>query len=552
MRQPPLRLVRVLLALYPRAFRRAYAADMTRLFAERHAEAVRDGRPWRFTLRALANLAATGIAERWQGGRPTMTGFARDIRYALRLLRRQPSFALFVILTLGVGIGASTAIFSVVNTVLLRPLPYDDADRLVRVWGRFDPESGFDFPQFPLSNPEFLEYQAHTRALEAIGAFANSAVTVGGDAASDPERVRAAAFTAAMFDALHVAPAPGRPFSAEEMQPGGPDVAVLSHGYWQTRFGGDASVLGRKVSINGRPTEVVGVMPEGFGYPSLETRLWTPLRIDPADPGGRSSHGVHAIARLADGASFESARAELAVLMEDWKVRFPDVHTGHYLFLQPLLEDVAGTVRPTLLTLLGATGLVLLIVCANVASLVLARGEGRTREIAIRGALGSDRWRLVRLSLAESVVLAAAGGTLGLALAYGGIRALVAIDPASIPRSVEIGIDPAMTIFAAGAAALAAALFGLAPALRGARADLHQRNPGAQVLRRRGAGGATHPHQRKRRFRSLDDDCRHRRGRAHGRTRRDRAGVVLLSAVAASAYPRQHRAEPGGVRARGR
>ena len=403
-----------------------------------------------------------------------MTGFTRDVRYAFRLLCRQPSYALFVILTLGVGIGANTAIFSVVNAVLLRPLPYPDADRLVRVWGRFDPESGFDFARFSLSNPEYLDYGAHARALDAIGAFANGSVTVGGDATSDPERVRVSAYSASMFDVLGIGPALGRGFSVEETLPGGNEVALLSHGYWQTRFGGAESILGRDITVNGRPTQVIGVMPDGFDYPGLETRLWLPLRIDPANPGGRSSHSLRVVGRLAPGVGIDAARAELAALMTDWKARFPDIHTGHYLFLEPLLETVAGDVRPALLILLGATGLVLLIVCANVASLVLARGEGRTREMAIRGALGAGGWRLVRLSLAESTVLAAAGGAVGLALAYVGVRALLTIDPDSIPRSAEVGLDPAMAMFAAGAAGLAAVLFGLAPALRAARADLQQ------------------------------------------------------------------------------
>ena len=247
---------------------------------------------------------------------------------------------------------------------------------------------------------------------------------------------------------------------------------MLSHGYWQDRFGADPAALGQLVPLNGIATIIIGVMPPTFMHPGPGTRMWRPLRIDPANPGGRSSHGIRAVGRLADGVPLETARAELATLMEDWKARFPDIHTGHHLFIRPLLEDTAGEIRPALLLLLGATGLVLLIVCANVASVVLARGETRTREMAIRGALGAERRRLVRLSLLESVLLGAAGGGLGLALAEAGVRTLLATDPEAVPRSWEIGVDYRVIAFAAGVSILSAVLFGLVPALRGSRVSL--------------------------------------------------------------------------------
>ena len=400
-----------------------------------------------------------------------MSGLVHDARYAFRLLRRQPSFSLFVVLTLAVGIGANTAVFSVVNGVLLRPLPYEESDRLVAVWGRFDPESGFDFPQFVLSNPEYLDYREHSKAMEDVAAFATNSVTVGGPGA-DPERVRVAAVTGNLFELLRVRPALGRTFSPDEMKPGAPMVAVLSHGYWHSRFGSDPEILGRTVPMNGAPATIIGVMPGDFAHPQTTTRMWLPLRIDPANPGGRSSHGTRAIGRLAPGVEFVTAQAELQTLMDDWKVRFPEIHTGHYLFIRPLLEDVAGTIRPALMLLLAAAGFVLLIVCANVASVVLARGEARTREMAIRGALGAERNRLVRLSLIESGLLAAAGGVLGMALANVGVRALITIDPTSVPRASELGLDYALVAFAAVASMVSAVLFGLMPAYRGARGDL--------------------------------------------------------------------------------
>ncbi|MBA2303767.1 MAG: ABC transporter permease, partial [Acidobacteria bacterium] len=472
---------RVLLRAYPRGFRETYGDDMGALFDQRYAEA-QGGRRAAFVLRTSINIAATAIAERYRRtsaharrtprkkGR-SMSGLLNDLTYACRLLRRQPGFAIFVVLTLAVGIGANTAVFSIVNGVLLRPLPYGESERLVRVWGRFDPESGFDFPEFSLSAPEYLDYQQHTTGLEAVAAFSPNSVTVGGPGA-DPERVHGAAVSANLFAVLRVSPAIGRTFSQDEMKPGGAPVTVLSHGYWQSRFGGDPTILGRSVPLNGLGTTVIGVMPDEFMYPRPTTRVWLPLRIDPANPGGRSSHSIHAIGRLAPGVDIVAARAELQTLMADWKARFPTVHTGHYLFIRPMLEDVAGTIRPALLLLLAATGFVLLIVCANVASIVLARGEARTREMAIRGALGAERRRLIRLSLVESGILALAGGTLGLALAQAGVKALIAIDPASIPRATELGLDYGMVLFAAAASIASVGLFGLLPAIRGARPDL--------------------------------------------------------------------------------
>ncbi len=400
-----------------------------------------------------------------------MNGTLHDAAYALRLLRRQLSFSLFVVLTLALGIGATTAVFSVVDGVVLRPLPYEESDRLVRVYGRFDPESGFDFPQFSLSNPEFLDYKAHTRALEDVAAFAPRTVTVGGPGV-DPERVAAVAVTENLFPLLRVTPAMGRGFSAAENKPGAFPVVILSHAYWQARFGGDQGILGRTVTLNGAPVNVIGVMPKGFAFPMPEARLWLQLPIDPANPGGRSSHSTHAIGRLARGVDLASAHAELKVLMNDWKAAYPTVHTGHYLFIRPLLEDVAGDIRAALLLLLGATGFVLLIVCANVASVVLARGEARTREMAIRGALGAGRWRLIRFSMIESAILAVLGGALGFGVAAALVRVLVAIDPDSIPRATELGPDYRMAAFALAVSALCAGLVGLMPAVRGARAVL--------------------------------------------------------------------------------
>jgi putative ABC transport system permease protein len=391
----------------------------------------------------------------------------QDIRHALRTARRQPAFSLFLILTLAVGIGANTAVFSVVNGVLLKPLPFARSERLVAVWGRFDPESGFNFPQFALSNPEFVDYRQQTRTLEDVSAWSRQTITVGG-AGVEPERVTSAAVTANLFSLLRVTPALGRGFTMDEDRPGGPPAALLGDSYWQSRFGGDRSIVGRSVPLNGVTTTIVGILPPGFTYPGTATQIWVPIQIDPKNPGNRQGHGIRAVGRLADSVSLEQARAELRTLMVAWKAQYPDIHTGHYLFIRPLLDDVAGSVRPALVALLAATTFVLLIVCANVASLLLARAEARTREMAIRGALGAGRARLVRLALIESGVFALIGGVLGVGLAAVGVRGLLQIDPSSIPRAGEVGVDARMLAFAAMLSVASALLFGLVPALRGA------------------------------------------------------------------------------------
>jgi putative ABC transport system permease protein len=478
-------LFRALLWLYPNRFRRAYGRDMELLFAERLGQDRSPAERVRFWTRTAINIAATAAAERWTSVRRSnnalhhdsvkegrlMFGLLQDARYALRLLRRQPSFSIFVVLTLAIGIGANSAVFSVVNGVVLKPLPFAESERLIAIWGRFDPESGFDFPQFVLSNPEYVDYRNHSRAVGEMAAYAVRSATVGAPG-GDPERVPSATVTSSFFPLLRVQPALGRAFTKEEDTPSGAQVVLLSHGYWQSRFGGDPSILGRLISLNGVSTQVIGVMPRAFAYPRENTQLWLPMRIDSANPGNRKGHGTRAIGRLAPGVELAVARAELQSLMSDWKARYPDIHTGHYLFIRPLLEDVSGTIKPALLLLLAATGFVLLIVCANIASVVMARGEARVREMAIRGALGAERRRLVRLSLVESAILAIAAGAIGLGLGYAGVRALIAIDPSSLPRSSEVGLDMRMVFFAAAASLLSAGLFGLMPALRGARADL--------------------------------------------------------------------------------
>jgi len=472
----PLWLVRQALRLYPPRFHQRYATDMEQQFADLWQD--RPGLASRlvFLVVTLANLALSALAERRQTsleGTPAVTkgglvfGWLQDVHYALRLLRRQPGFALFIVLTMAIGIGANVAVFSVVDGVLLKPLPFAESDRLVAIWGRFDPESGFNFPSFPLSNPEFVDYRAEARALEDVAAWTRLSTTVGGPGA-EPERVASAGVSGNLFSVLRVSPALGRTFTREEDSPNGSPAAVLSTGYWRSRFGSDPSIVGRTVLMNSKPVTIVGVMPESFSFPGPNTRIWVPLGIDAANPGNRKAHGIRAVGRLAPGASIESARAEMRTIMSGWKVRYPDVHTGHYLFMRPMLDEVAGSIRPALLALLGATGFVLLIACANVTNLLLARGEARIREMAIRGALGARRGRLVRLTLLESSILSLIGGALGLAFAAAGVRLFLSLDAAAVPRAADVGVDGRMLAFALIVTLASALLSGVVPALRGA------------------------------------------------------------------------------------
>lgn len=472
--------LRLLFGLLPRRFRDAYAADMAATFAARRVDAARRGRLAVAGLwaRTAGDLLTTAVRERRRSSFDdvpdsrgvTMSGFLQDTRYALRLLLRQPAYTLFVVLTLTVGIGATTAVFSVVNGVVLRPLPFPDADRLVTVWSRFVPESGFDYPEFPMSIPEYLDYRDDNRTMSGVAAFSPGSATVA-DEGVEPERVTVASVTTDVFDVLRTPVALGRGFDAADGVPNAPRVVILSDGYWRTRFGADPAAVGRTMRINGIPRTIVGIARQGLAFPTRETGIWFPMTIDPANPGHRQSHYLYGVGRLMPDVELETAEAELDVMMRQWKEEWPDQHTGHFLFLRSAQEDVVGPVEPILYSLLGATGFLLLIVCANVSSVVLARGESRTREMAIRTALGAGRRRLVRLAAIESLLLAVMGGAGGVGLAYAGVRTLVAMENSGVPRASEVVVDLPVLGFAALAALASALVFGFIPALRGASPD---------------------------------------------------------------------------------
>jgi predicted permease len=502
--------LRALLRLYPRRYREAFAAEMAATFDEKLRKARAGGPAHVRTLwaRTVVDLLRTALAERWHSsldggerlsdnvgtaGRLTggfMHGIPQDLRLAVRGLRHHPAYALFVAATLALGIGATTAVFSVVDGVLLEPLPHPASERLVAIHGRFVPESGFDYPEFPLSLPEFVDYRDGLTTLDAAAAWQTFSMTVDGEA-GEPERVAAAAVTPNLLPLLGGTPVIGRGFTDEEARPGGARLAVLSHVLWQSRYGGDPGVLGSLVRLNGTDVQVVGIAPPGFAFPGERTRLWLPLAIDPANPGNRQAHGTHAIGRLAPGATFAALEAETAVLMARWKAQYPDIHTGHFLFSRPLFDDVVGDSGEVLVPLLAATGCLLLIVCANVSSVALARGEARAREMAVRAALGASRSRLVRLTFIESVVLAAIGGAGGVGLAHVAVRALVALEESGVPRAAGVAVDLRVLAFAALASTVTAVLVAMMPAWRAAaarvdgalRADERTMSTGAGRLR---------------------------------------------------------------------
>jgi putative ABC transport system permease protein len=400
-----------------------------------------------------------------------MTGFRHDLRYALRGLRQRPGFTLVAVLTLALGIGANTAIFSVVNGVLLRPLPYERPERLAMIWGHRNQQ-----PLAELSVPEYWDLRERTHTFSGVAAFADGNVNLTGT--GTPERIRAGYFTANTTAVLGVAPAIGRGFTTEEDLPGGPPVVLLGDGLWRRRFGADPKVVGRVLTLDDTPTTVIGVMPPDFQLPThyagAPRELWAPMQLDPAiNRGVRGWHFLEVIGRLRDGVALDAASAETSSLMRGMLAAYPMEYTPEFDgSATAMSQTVVGDVRPALLVLLGAVALLLLIACANVAGLLLARSEARQREIALRTALGAGQARLVRQLLTESLLLAATGGLFGLLLAVWGVQGLVLAAPPSVPRLDTVGIDLRVLGYTLGITLLTGILFGLAPALHAVRGDL--------------------------------------------------------------------------------
>ncbi|HYU34645.1 MAG TPA: ABC transporter permease [Thermoanaerobaculia bacterium] len=389
----------------------------------------------------------------------------QDIRFGFRTLVRNPATSIVALLTLALGIGANTALFSVVDGVLLKPLPYPEPDRLVLIM-ESNPARGF--PRYSDAPPNFDDWRRQNRMFEAMTAIHEHRFNLtGGEHA---ETVQGAQVTPEFFRVLGIRPSPGRGFLAEEGRPGGARVAVLSRELWQRRFGSDPGILNRQVEIDGESTTVVGVMPPGFGLPS-QSEIWTPLVWD-FKPETRGGHFLQAVGRMKAGVTLEEMRAEMAALAARLERQYPESNTGWTTLLIPLSDVLVEEVRPALLLLLAAVAFVLLIACANVANLLLARLASREREIAVRTALGAGRARLVRQMVTESLVLFLAGGALGLLLAFWATRVLVALYGRDLPREQEIGLDGRVLLFTLGLSLATGLVFGLVPALSATRGKL--------------------------------------------------------------------------------
>ena len=391
-----------------------------------------------------------------------------DLRFAFRQLLKNPGFTAIAVLTLALGIGANTAIFSVVNAVLLRPLPFPESERLVRL-----SEAGRDWSDGPISYPNFVDWKAHQTAFEQLGLYRTANYTLTGT--GDPLRVSAGEIAADVLAALRVQPALGRVFTANEDKAGGPRVAVLSYGLWQSRFAGDPAILDGTIALDGNSYTVLGVMPAGFDFPGDAT-LWVPVEPGFSDwlrqaRGERPGH--RAIGRLKPAATLAQAHAELDSLASRLAQQFPGSNKNRRVGMEFLLDHHVGKVRPALWILLGAVALVLLIACANVANLLLARAAARQKEIAVRAALGAGRWRIIRQLLTESILLAMTGGAAGLLFAHWSLRLITALGRNSLPRVTEIQLDCTVLLFSAAVAIVTGVLFGLAPVMQASRPNLH-------------------------------------------------------------------------------
>ena len=398
----------------------------------------------------------------------------QDIRYGFRMLIKRPGFTIIVVLTLALGIGANTTIFSAVDAVLLNPLPYQEPDRLVAVWETNKQLSPEMWDRNEVAMPNFLDWRSSNQVFEQLGSLYYADVNLTGVA--EPERIKSCVVTTNFFQVLGIQPMIGRSFLPEEEKLGSPRVVIISSGLWERLLGSDPNLTNKSVTLNGNPVAVVGVMPRGFDlqFPTnMRVDMWLPMRIDPANVD-RDSHYLYALARLKPGISRDQAQSEMNLIAAQLQQQYPETNAQKGVNIIPLRKQLVGKVDSYLYLLFGAVGFVLMIVCANVAGLLLARVTARHKEVAVRIALGANRWRIIRQLLTESIILSALSGLLGLLFAYGGIKLLVTLTPPDVPRLHEIGLHIPVFLWTLVISILTGVLFGLAPALQASRPDLNE------------------------------------------------------------------------------